>query len=329
MRRISEQSAGDGAKAAPALDDDAGRAGEQPVDPIGRGDPGPPSRHRLERPLWTIAVITNATAVAFIAAGLAGLDRLPDSLSSGPWDELIATILVVVLVWPAWAAARSRMDEAWALGSSLPPVAGAAIVDLADDIARRLGLWPPPGLRLLANGPTRRQPTVIAWGNGPLLVDRMLVDALWPAHPRILAFVIAYGMAGIRLGHTRRADAVLLGLAAGIPVLGGWLERTQVASRDRLAAWIAPDGAAALTLLATGNTRWDEVSLDDLRVAAAAAPGADWRRIASGFGEPDPLLVRVAALDRMGLLPAGVAVRPPGAAPGSERGDTISPSTPR
>lgn len=262
----------------------------------------PPPRHPMERPLWLVAVVANAIAVVVVIGGLAGLDRLPESVTDGPWDELLATVLVAVLVWPAWAAVRSRLEEAWALGSSLPVAPDAAIAALAEEVAYKMGIRP-PGLRLLANGPTDRYPAVVAWGHGPVLVDRLLVNALWPAHPRILAFVIAHGMAGIRLGHTRRMDAVLLGVAAEIPVLGGWLERTQTASRDRLAAWIAPDGAAALTVLATGNTRWDEAPLDELRAAATALPNTGWLRASAAFGEPEPLLGRVAALDRLGLLP--------------------------
>lgn len=334
MRRTHEARRGSAPAEPGAADGADGGAGEHPARRDAGRDPGPPGRHPLERPLWALGVVLNVGVLAVVAAGLAGLDRVPDSLSNGPWDELVATILVVLLFWPAWAAARTRMGEAWALGSSLPPAPDDAVGALADDISCRLGMRTRPGLRFLANGPTDRMPVVIAWGNGPLLVDRLLVDALWPAHPHMLAFVIAYGMAGIRLGQTRRADAVLLGLAASIPVFGGWLEHTQTASRDRLAAWIAPDGAAALTVLATGNTRWDEVSLDDLRAAADSAPGARWRRIATALGTPDPLLERVAALDRLGLLPGGAgatnrAARPPDAAPAAASAERATTSAPR
>lgn len=153
-------------------------------------DPGPPARHPLERPLWATGIVANAAAVVRAAPGLAGLDRLPASWSSGPWDELLASLLVAVPIWPAYPVARMRMDEARALASSLPLAPGSGIGDFVDDVSHRLGSRRSPALRLLAADPAGRQPTIVAWGDAPLLVGRLLVDALWPTHPQIPAFVV-------------------------------------------------------------------------------------------------------------------------------------------
>jgi len=91
----------------------------------------------------------------------------------------------------------------------------------------------------------------------------------------VLSFLVGSELGRLRLGHTGVLDELSLGLVSKVPYLRNPITEIRTYSRDRYAAYLAPDGLAGLLIQAAGRRQRKSINIDDY-LKQASTYGGVW-----------------------------------------------------
>ncbi|AKV00636.1 hypothetical protein AKJ09_07299 [Labilithrix luteola] len=86
-----------------------------------------------------------------------------------------------------------------------------------------------------------------------VLLSEEFFDPEWRKNLDAMSFAIGWGLGAIRLGHTRFLSDVLTAYIVHVPFLRNPVSLVRTYSRDRCAAFVAPEGVRGLVLQAAGK----------------------------------------------------------------------------
>jgi Zn-dependent protease with chaperone function len=176
-----------------------------------------------------------------------------------------------------------------------------------DDFARTLGLRRRPDLFLANGNGTLNAFAAQATGHDYVVVANELFANLYGGNRDGLRFILGHEAAHIRLHHVSLWYQLSVAYSQPIPLLGSYLSRLREYSCDRHGAYLEPDGATGLVLLASGRHTQDDVDVGELVRQAHAAHGF-WVGLAV-LPRSHPFTVRrLERLVGLGLLRPGAAV---------------------
>lgn len=275
----------------------------------GRGDVIEELRHPGERPALLACVFTNITIVVMAAmvifAGTEWLETRP--LVHKYVTTFRALAIAAIVAFPATAVWRHvHLYEAKANGIRVSqrqfPELHAALLHAC----QKLGVTHVPELYIGRIHATHGGDEIMAvhsiYGAPHCIVidSDWLVDKVRTTGLDFKAFVIARGVAMIRLGHTRWWVEMLTLYVKHIPGLRRPLLMSATYSRDRCAAYAVPEGVRGLLIEATGKDMiW---TLDLEEVLAQPLPTGAWPWLVALHRERPHLLERIHALYEAGLF---------------------------
>jgi len=134
----------------------------------------------------------------------------------------------------------------------------------ADDFAASLGLRRRPDIFLSNGNGTLNAFAAQATGHDYAVLSNELFVNLHQNNRDGLRFILGHEMGHVRLHHVSLWYQLSLAYSERIPILGPTLSRLREYSCDRHGAYLSPQGAAGLVLLASGRCTETDVDIDQM-----------------------------------------------------------------
>ncbi|MEU7812479.1 M48 family metallopeptidase [Pseudonocardia sp. NPDC049154] len=276
----------------------------------------PPNRlrHPAELPFFVFMVVLNVAIVVAIVRVALVLPFVPPALQDTAWANGIrAALFGLLLLVPALVVVRET-QRASTRGTAvqLSPEQYPELYRTAEDLAARFGLRRRPDIFLANGNGALNAFAAQATGHDYVVLSNELFAHLDDGNREGLRFILGHELGHIRLHHVALWYQLAVAYSQRIPLLGPTLSRLREYSCDRHGAYLEPDGATGLVLLASG--RHTERHVD---IPALLRQGQELRGFWVGLAQlprSHPYTVRrLERLHGLGLLRPG-----PGRRPGSD-----------
>jgi Zn-dependent protease with chaperone function len=225
-----------------------------------------PLRHPAEVPFFIFMVVLNVIIVVLILQAAAVLPFLPERYQDSNWALAIRGALIGLLLFiPALIVIRET-QRASVRGTAveLSPSQYPDLYRTAEDFASRLTLRRRPQIFLANGNGTLNAFAAQATGYDYVVLSNELFANLYNNNRNGLRFILGHEMGHIRLQHVALWYQIVLAYSQVIPLLGPTLSRLREYSSDRHGAFLSPDGATGLVLLASGRYTENDVNVDEL-----------------------------------------------------------------
>jgi Zn-dependent protease with chaperone function len=244
------------------------RAGQQhTASPAAESAPPPRLlRHPAEVPFFIFMVILNGIIVLAILRAAIVLPFLPDPLKSSGWAIAIRSALIgLLLLIPLLIVVRETQRAAVrGTAVALSPSQFPTLYQTAESFAATLGLRRRPDIFLANGNGTLNAFAAQATGHDYVVLANELFANLYNNNRDGLRFILGHEMGHIRLHHVSLWYQIAVAYSERIPLLGPTLSRLREYSCDRHGAYLAPQGATGLVLLASGRYTENDVNIDEL-----------------------------------------------------------------
>jgi Zn-dependent protease with chaperone function len=175
------------------------------------------------------------------------------------------------------------------------------LYETAEEFARALGLRRRPVIYLANGNGTLNAFAAQATGYDYVVIANELFANLYNNNREGLRFILGHEMGHIRLHHVGLWYNLSIAYSQHIPLLGPALSRLREYSCDRHGAYLSPDGARGLVLLASGRYTENDVNIEELIRQGQHLHGF-WTGLAQ-LPQSHPFTVRrLEHLVRLGLL---------------------------
>jgi Zn-dependent protease with chaperone function len=223
-------------------------------------------RHPAEFPFFIFMVALNIIIVVAIVQAAWVLWFLPDNRQDSGWGTTVRTALIALLLFVPLLIVIRETQRASVRGSAveLSPTQFPDLYQTAEDFAKRLGLRRRPELFLSNGNGTLNAFAAQATGFDYVVLSNELFANLYNGNREGLRFILGHEMGHVHLHHVALWYQILLAYSQPIPLLGPTLSRLREYSSDRHGAYLSPDGAKGLVLLASGRYTENEVNIDAL-----------------------------------------------------------------
>src|SRR5262249_52195612 len=202
-----------------------------------------------------------AGALAFAYHGTEAIKRWPylAGILGHRIEELRALAITAVFAAPAIFFVRNLRRASIRGGSvRLSQNQFPEIHEVLVRYCGRLGMTRTPRLYLTDDEIKRDAQAFSSWDGDYIALATKYVDR--DSHD-VVAFLLARELGALRLGHTRWWNEALLAYVVRIPILRRPLRRVRAFSRDRYAAFLAPDGLRGLLIVASGRRLLPNVNI--------------------------------------------------------------------
>ncbi|MBO2446124.1 M48 family metallopeptidase [Actinomadura barringtoniae] len=223
-------------------------------------------RTRGEMPFFVFMVVLNVLIVVGIIRAATVLTWLPDKVTDTAWADAIRWALIALLLLvPALIVIRET-QRASTRGTAveLSPSQFPEIYETAEDFASELGLRRRPDIFLANGNGALNAFAAQATGHDYVVLSNELFANLYHGNREGLRFILGHEMGHIRLSHVALWYQIAVAYSQPIPILGQLLSRLREYSADRNGAYVAPDGAAGLVVLASGRHTETDVNVKEL-----------------------------------------------------------------
>ncbi|SHN45125.1 M48 family metallopeptidase [Cryptosporangium aurantiacum] len=229
---------------------------------------GRPSRlrHPAELPFFVFMVVLNALIVVLIVAAATTLPFLPERLADSNWAVAVRSALIgLLLLVPALVVIRETQRAATRANAvELSPRQYPDLHRTADEFAQRLGLRRRPQLYVANGNGALNAFAAQATGHDYVVLSNELFANLRDGNRDGLRFVLGHELGHIRLQHVALWYQLAVAYSERIPILGPTLSRLREYSCDRHGAYLSPQGATGLVLLAAGRHTENVVDVEEL-----------------------------------------------------------------
>jgi Zn-dependent protease with chaperone function len=226
----------------------------------------PGLRHPAEVAFFIFMVVLNVLIIAAILEVAAVLPFLPERLQDSGWATAIRAALIgLLLLVPALVVVR-EIQRASTRGTAVQ-LSDRQYPDLyqtAEAFAGQLGLRRRLELFLANGNGTLNAFAAQATGYDHVVLANELFVNLQNRNRDGLRFILGHELGHIRLHHVSLWYQLAVAYSQMIPLLGPALSRLREYSCDCHGAWLSPQGARGLVLLASGRYTETEVDLDQL-----------------------------------------------------------------
>lgn len=223
-------------------------------------------RHPAEVPVYVVMVVLNVVIIAAIIRFALVLPFVPDRLQGSPGALAVKSALWALLLFlPGLVVVRETQRASIRAGAvQLSPRQYPDLYATVDDFARTLGLRRRPDLFLANGNGTLNAFAAQATGHDYVVVANELFVNLYRGNREGLRFILGHEVGHIRLHHVSLWYQLSVAFSQPIPLLGAYLSRLREYSCDRHGAYLEPDGATGLVLLASGRYTQNDVDIDEL-----------------------------------------------------------------
>lgn len=225
-----------------------------------------PTRHPAEMPFFIFMVALNVIIIALILQAAMTLPFLPQRLEDSNWAHAVRGALIgLLLLVPALVIIRETQRAAVrGTAVQLSPRQYSDLYATADEFARRLGLRRQPQIFLSNGNGTLNAFAAQATGHDYVVLANELFVNLYNGNREGLRFILGHELGHIKLHHVSLWYQLAVAYSERIPLLGPALSRLREYSCDRHGAYLSPNGAAGLVLLASGRYTENHVDVDEL-----------------------------------------------------------------
>jgi hypothetical protein len=265
-------------------------------------------RNPREWPIFVTSAALNlvimAGAVVLAAHGTEELRRFPRlaSIVGHRIEELRALAIAAVFALPAVIFLRN-LRRASIRGGSVR-LSSDQLPEIHDVLVRycaRLGMKPIPRLYLTDEAFKGDARAFSSWdGDYIVLGTKYLNRELAESH-EVVAFLLGRELGTLRLGHTRWWNEALIAYVVRIPILRRPLRRVRAFSRDRYAAFLAPEGLRGLLVVASGGSQLPNINISAWLEQVREYEGF-WAWLSAKLREAPHVADRVRALYAAGLF---------------------------
>jgi Zn-dependent protease with chaperone function len=235
--------------------------------PNRHAQPAPgPSRHPAEVPFFIFMVVLNVLIILAILQAALYLPYLPERYAESGWAVAIRSALIgLLLLVPALIIIRETQRAATrGTAVELSPTQFGDLYRTADDFARKLGLSRRPNIFLANGNGALNAFAAQATGHDYIVLSNELFVNLYNGNRDGLRFILGHEMGHIRLHHVSLWYQIAVAYSERIPLLGPALSRMREYSCDRHGAYLSPQGATGLVLLASGRYTETDVNVEEL-----------------------------------------------------------------
>ncbi|GAA0468722.1 hypothetical protein Ade02nite_79710 [Paractinoplanes deccanensis] len=223
-------------------------------------------RHPAEIPMYVFMVILNVVIIWAILQAAFTLPFLPDRIREGGWGTAVrSAFLGLLLLVPALVVIRET-QRASVRGTAveLSPRQYPDLYRTIDEFAHKLGLPRRPSIYLANGNGTLNAFAAQATGHDYVVVANELFVNLRDNNHEGLRFILGHEVGHIKLHHVSLWYQLSVAYSERIPILGPTLSRLREYSCDRHGAYLCPDGATGLVLLAGGRYTEHTVDIGEL-----------------------------------------------------------------
>lgn len=229
-------------------------------------DPLERLRHPEERAAFVLCVLSNAAVITFaIWVVTAGTSWLGEHQVLARRLDLLRTILIAsIFALPATALGRNmRFASARAAGLRVSEKQLPELYRWYVEACRKIGLAYVPDLYISHDleGPAVSAPISIWGGQSVVVLSSELLAARYTDGFDWVTYAVAWSLGGIKLNHTRWWVELLTIYARSIPGIRTPLLVRWVLSRDRCAAFLAPEGVRGLIVEAAGRDAMPNINV--------------------------------------------------------------------
>jgi Zn-dependent protease with chaperone function len=226
-------------------------------------------RNPYELPLYIFSVLVNLLIIALILIGallLGYLNALAGEPLSGPVVDAIRVAFVALLLLVPGLVLYRQLTRAGIRGSAvrLSRRQFPDIYAVKEDFARKLDLRRDPEIYLMSGNGALNAFAASTFGYDFVVIHSELFSNTYEKNKEALTFIVGHELGHLRLGHTRLWYQLSTAYVDRVPLLGGFLSRAREFSCDRHGAYLAPQGAQGLVLLAAGRYVYKEVDVEEL-----------------------------------------------------------------
>jgi Zn-dependent protease with chaperone function len=232
-------------------------------------------RHPAEVPFFAFMAILNIAIIAAILRATAVVPFLPEPLQHSAFANTVRGALIgLLLLLPGLVVVRET-QRASTRGTAvqLSEQQFPELYETAEDFAKVLGLSRRPDIFLANGNGALNAFAAQATGHDYVVLSNELFANLYRDNREGLRFIIGHEMGHIRLHHVSLWYQLLVAYSERIPILGPTLSRLREYSCDRHGAFVCPDGAVGLVLLASGRHTETDVSIPQLLLQARTVRG--------------------------------------------------------
>lgn len=271
-------------------------------------------RHPAELPFYVFMVVLNLLVVWFILQAAIMLPYLPERLHDTGWATTVRSALIGLLLLVPVLVVIRETQRASIRGTAveLNPHQYGELYRIADEFAHRLGLARRPQIYLGNGNGALNAFAAQSTGHDYVVLSNELFANLQGNNREGLRFILGHELGHIRLHHVALWYQLSVAYSERIPLLGPALSRLREYSCDRHGAFLCPDGASGLVLLASGRHTEHVTDVDQLIRQGRALRGF-WVELAQ-LPQSHPFTVRrLERLFRLGLLHGQVRAPEPSA----------------
>jgi Zn-dependent protease with chaperone function len=223
-------------------------------------------RHRAELPFFVFMVLLNVAIVVAIVRAAIVVPFLPDELQQSAFANAVRGALIALLLLVPGLIIVRETQRASVRGTAVQ-LSEAQFPDLyrtAEGFATALGLPRRPDIFLTNGNGALNAFAAQATGHDYVVLSNELFANLYRRNREGLRFILGHEMGHIRLHHVALWYSLAVAYSQRIPILGPTLSRLREYSCDRHGAYLCPDGATGLVLLAAGRYVETDVDIAEL-----------------------------------------------------------------
>jgi Zn-dependent protease with chaperone function len=223
-------------------------------------------RHPAEIPFYVFMVVLNIVIILLILRFAAVLPFVPRKYESSAWVIAIRSALAALLLLIPGLVLVRETQRAATRGTAveLSRSQYADLYQTAADFAARLRLSRMPQIYLANGNGTLNAFAAQATGHDYVVLSNELFVNLYRNNDDGLRFILGHEMGHVRLHHVSLWYQLSVAYSERIPLLGPALSRLREYSCDRHGAYLSPNGATGLILLASGRYTEHDVNVDEL-----------------------------------------------------------------
>jgi hypothetical protein len=148
---------------------------------------------------------------------------------------------------------------------------------------------------------SRATPEPPSWDGDYIVLGTKYLNRELAESREVVAFLLGRELGTLRLGHTRWWHEALIAYVVRIPILRRPLRRVRAFSRDRYAAFLAPEGLRGLLVVASGGSQLPNINISAWLEQVQEYEGF-WARLSAKLREAPHVADRVRALYAAGLF---------------------------
>jgi Zn-dependent protease with chaperone function len=238
-----------------------------PSQPVPTTAPSPRLlRHPAEVPFFIFMVVLNAIIVIIIVRAAVVLPYLPQRLKDTGWATAIRSAWIALLLLVPVLIVIRETQRAATRGTAvkLSPSQFPGLYRTAENFTTELGLRRRPEIFLANGNGALNAFAAQATGYDYIVLSNELFVNLYNNNRDGLRFILGHEMGHIRLHHVSLWYQIAVAYSQSIPLLGHALSRLREYSCDRHGAYLSPQGATGLVLLASGRYTENDVNIPEL-----------------------------------------------------------------